>query len=139
MTETADRAELLITLTSDIVSAHLGHNSVAATDIPAVIRTVHDALAGLGGKPDLVAAERPEPAVPVRASVKDEYIVCLEDGHKVKLLKRYLATRYGMTPSDYRRRWGLPLDYPMVAPAYAEQRRSLAKQSGLGTRPRARS
>ncbi|WP_419825912.1 MucR family transcriptional regulator [Sphingomonas sp.] len=138
MAEVADLGGLLIACTTDIVSAHVGNNSVAMSDIPAVIRTVHEALAGLG-EAAATPRERPEPAVPVRSSITDDHIVCLEDGKKLKLLKRYLATRYGMTPTQYRQRWGLPLDYPMVAPGYAEQRRSLAKQSGLGTRLRPRS
>lgn len=122
--------ETLITLTSDIVAAHVSNNSVAVSDLPLIISSVHGALASLSGK----AAEeaRPEPAVPIKTSVKPEYVVCLEDGKKLKMLKRHLMTHYGMTPEDYRAKWGLPNDYPMVAPNYAEKRRQLAKAIGLG-------
>jgi predicted transcriptional regulator len=132
--EDNDAAELLITLTADIVAAHVSNNSVAVSDVPTLIGNVHTALAGLSG--NQVAAPAPlEPAVPIRTSVKKEYIVCLEDGKKLKMLKRHLMTHYGMTPDDYRAKWGLAADYPMVAPAYAEQRRVLAKAIGLGRAP----
>jgi predicted transcriptional regulator len=132
--EDHDAAELLITLTADIVAAHVSNNSVAVSDVPTLIGNVHTALAGLSG--NQVAAPTPlEPAVPIRTSVKKEYIVCLEDGKKLKMLKRHLMTHYGMTPDDYRAKWGLAADYPMVAPAYAEQRRVLAKAIGLGRAP----
>jgi predicted transcriptional regulator len=125
-------SETLITLTADIVSAHVANNSVAVNDLPQLIAHVHGALAGLeSGAAN--AGARPEPKVSVRSSVKPDYIVCLEDGKKMKLLKRHLMTRYQMTPDQYRQKWGLGADYPMVAPNYAEQRRSLAKQIGLGT------
>ena len=122
--------ETLITLTSDIVAAHVSNNSVAVSDLPLIISSVHGALASLSGK----AAEqaRHEPAVPIKASIKPDYVVCLEDGKKLKMLKRHLMTHYGMTPEDYRAKWGLPNDYPMVAPNYAEKRRQLAKAIGLG-------
>ena len=125
--------EMLITLTSDIVVAHVSNNSVGVNDVPSLIRNVHEALAGLSGQ----AAEelRPEPAVPVRSSVKKDHIICLEDGKKMKMLKRHLMTDHGLTPEDYRRRWDLPSDYPMVAPDYAETRRDLAKKIGLGRKP----
>ncbi|HEX4874354.1 MAG TPA: MucR family transcriptional regulator, partial [Sphingorhabdus sp.] len=125
---------MLITLTADIVAAHVSNNSVAVSDLPSLISNVHGALAGLssGGAAPEVALE---PAVPVRSSVKRDYIVCLEDGKKLKMLKRHLMTHYGMTPDDYRAKWGLAADYPMVAPAYAEQRRDLAKAIGLGRAP----
>jgi predicted transcriptional regulator len=127
--------ETLITLTADIVSAHVSNNSVAVNDLPVLIQNVHNALSGLGGK-----AEEPEvkqePAVSVRSSVKPDYIVCLEDGKKLMMLKRHLMTHYQMTPDEYRQKWGLNGDYPMVAPNYAEQRRSLAKKIGLGTKRR---
>lgn len=133
--EDQDAAELLITLTADIVAAHVSNNSVAVSDVPTLIGNVHSALAGLsGGSAAPVAA--PEPAVPIRLSVKKDYIVCLDDGKKLKMLKRHLMTHYGMTPDDYRAKWGLAADYPMVAPNYAEQRRTLAKQIGLGTKGR---
>lgn len=131
-----DRNETLLTLTADIVAAHVSNNNVAASDLPLLIGNVHAALARLG-----VEAPAPElePAVSVRASVKPDYIVCLEDGKKLKMLKRYLMTRYQMTPADYRARWNLPADYPMVAPNYAERRRQLAHQIGLGRKPKAAS
>ena len=129
-----DAAELLITLTADIVAAHVSNNSVAVADVPTLIGNVHFALAGLssGNTPPATPLE---PAVPIRLSVKKDYIVCLDDGKKLKMLKRHLMTHYGMTPDDYRAKWGLPADYPMVAPAYAEQRRVLAKAIGLGRAP----
>lgn len=131
-----DMKETLITLTSDIVAAHVSNNDVAVGDVPALITNVYTALANLGETPVPVEV-RPEPAVSVRASIKPEYLVCLEDGKKLKMLKRYLRTNYNMSPEDYRARWGLPSDYPMVAPAYAEKRRDLAKQIGLGRKPKA--
>ncbi len=132
MDDTAAKNEMLITLTSDIVAAHVSNNSVAVSDLPLLIQNVHSALAGLDS-PAPEPEVRQEPAVSVRASVKPEYIVCLEDGKKLKMLKRHLMTHYQMTPEDYRAKWNLPADYPMVAPNYAEQRRSLAKKIGLGT------
>lgn len=132
--EENDAAEMLITLTADIVAAHVSNNSVAVSDLPVLIGNVHQALAGLSGNNSAPQAP-PEPAVPIRLSVKKDYIVCLDDGKKLKMLKRHLMTHYGMTPDDYRAKWGLPADYPMVAPAYAEQRRVLAKAIGLGRAP----
>ena len=121
---------MLITLTADIVAAHVSNNSVAVSDLPVLIGNVHGALAGLSvATPRRPAA--PEPAVPIRNSIKRDYIVCLDDGKKLKMLKRHLMTHYGMTPDDYRAKWGLAADYPMVAPAYAEKRRVLAKTSAL--------
>jgi predicted transcriptional regulator len=135
MTDAIDgNNEMLITLTADIVAAHVSNNSVSVGDLPALIANVHGALAGLG-EPATIAVTPLEPAVPVRSSVKRDYIVCLEDGKKLKMLKRHLMTHYGMTPDDYRAKWGLAADYPMVAPAYAEQRRDLAKAIGLGRAP----
>ena len=128
-----DGNEMLITLTADIVAAHVSNNSVAVSDLPVLISNVHSALAGLSGAHAPVVA--PEPAVPIRNSIKRDFIVCLEDGKKLKMLKRHLMTHYGMTPDDYRAKWGLAADYPMVAPAYAEQRRDLAKAIGLGRAP----
>jgi predicted transcriptional regulator len=135
MDDLQDMDDALISLTADIVSAHVRKNSVAVNDLPQLIQNVHGALASLGEKP---APEEPkqEPAVSVRASVKPDYIVCLEDGKKLKMLKRHLMTHYQMTPEQYRTKWGLNADYPMVAPNYAEQRRSLAKKIGLGTKRR---
>ena len=123
-------SETLITLTSDIVAAHVSNNSVAVSDLPLIIENVHGALTGLSSK----AAEqaRPEPAVPIKSSIKPDYVICLEDGKKLKMLKRHLMTHYKMTPDDYRTKWGLPASYPMVAPNYAEKRRELAKAIGLG-------
>ena len=122
----------LLSLTTKIVAAHAGSNNLGASDLPALIGSVFEALRAVG----TVAAEKPVealvPAVPVRKSVTSEFIVCLEDGKKLKMLKRYLATRYNLTPAAYRQRWGLPKDYPMVAPAYAAQRSALAKSIGLG-------
>jgi predicted transcriptional regulator len=129
--------ETLITLTADIVSAHVSNNSVAVSDLPALIQNVHSALTGLGQAAPVPEAKL-EPAVSIRSSVKPDYIVCLEDGKKLKMLKRHLMTHYQMTPEQYRAKWNLPADYPMVAPNYAEQRRSLAKKIGLGTKRRRR-
>ncbi len=126
--------ETLITLTSDIVAAHVSNNDVGVDDVPGLITNVFGALASLGSAAE-PAEERPEPAVSVRASVKPDYIVCLEDGKKLKMLKRYLRTNFDMTPEEYRARWNLPSDYPMVAPNYAEKRRDLAKKIGLGRKP----
>jgi predicted transcriptional regulator len=131
MSDTSDMHETFITLTADIVAAHVSNNSVAVSDLPTLITNVHTALAGLGG----VAAApvvKQEPAVSIRSSIKPDYVVCLEDGKKLKMLKRHLMTHYGMTPDDYRAKWGLASDYPMVAPNYAEQRRNLAVSIGLG-------
>ncbi len=132
-TDSGENNEMLITLTADIVAAHVSNNSVAVSDLPVLIGNVHNALSGLSGAAP--AAPAPEPAVPIRTSVKREYIICLEDGKKLKMLKRHLMTHYGMTPDDYRAKWGLAADYPMVAPAYAETRRELAKKIGLGRAP----
>jgi predicted transcriptional regulator len=127
--------ETLITLTADIVAAHVSNNSVAVSDIPTLIENVHRALNGLSPSEVVAEVERPEPAVSVRSSIKPDYIVCLEDGKKLKMLKRHLMTHYNMTPEDYRARWNLPADYPMVAPNYAATRRELAKKIGLGRKP----
>ena len=125
--------DTLLTLTADIVAAHVSNNSVAVNDLPNLIQNVHSALSGIVGS--AAAAEaKPEPKVSIRASVKPDYIVCLEDGKKLKMLKRHLMTHYNMTPDQYRQKWGLSADYPMVAPNYAEQRRTLAKAIGLGTK-----
>lgn len=133
MTEEFDMTETLITLTADIVSAHVSNNSVAVSDLPLLIQNVHEALSGLetDSEPEVVL----EPAVSIRASVKPEHVVCLEDGVKLKMLKRHLKTHHDMTPEEYRQKWSLPADYPMVAPNYAEQRRKLAKKIGLGRKP----
>ncbi|TCJ38832.1 MucR family transcriptional regulator [Parafrankia sp. BMG5.11] len=132
-TET-DASEMLITLTADIVAAHVSNNNVPVSEVTTLIETVHQALSGLGEVQEVVEA-RPEPAVSVRASIKRDHLVCLEDGKKMKMLKRHLMTEHGMTPEDYRARWGLAADYPMVAPEYAETRRDLAVKIGLGRKP----
>ncbi|MGQ3101738.1 MAG: transcriptional regulator [Alphaproteobacteria bacterium HGW-Alphaproteobacteria-17] len=134
MSDPNDTSEMLVTLTADIVAAHVSNNSVAISDLSLLINNVHAALSGLGDAP--VVEEKPVPAVSVRSSVKPDYIICLEDGKKLKMLRRHLMTHYGMTPDDYRTKWGLPADYPMVAPNYAEKRRALAKAIGLGTKGR---
>jgi predicted transcriptional regulator len=124
--------EDLLRLGTGIVAAYVSRNAVPADDLPDVIRTVHSALEGLsrGGAP--VLEERPKPAISIGRSVQHDFIVCLEDGKKLKMLKRYLRSRYDMSPDDYRRRWGLSPDYPMVAPAYAARRSDFAKKIGLG-------
>jgi predicted transcriptional regulator len=131
-----ENSQDLINLTADIVSAHVANNKVSTGDVSTLIQTVYAALSTASAPP---AAEAPkiEPAVPVRSSVKQDFIVCLEDGKKLKMLKRYLRINFNMTPQEYRQKWNLPRDYPMVAPAYAEQRRGLAKEIGLGRRPQA--
>jgi predicted transcriptional regulator len=123
--------------TTEIVAAYVRHHTVAMPELPALITNVFKALNLAGQVEEPGPATRPEPAVPVRKSVTDGYLVCLEDGKKLKMLKRYLKTRYNMTPDEYRQRWDLPRDYPMVAPAYAEQRSALARKIGLGRRPAA--
>ena len=135
MDENDNLSETLITLTADIVSAHVSNNSVAVNDLPVLIQNVHTALAALSERQEEPVV-KPEPAVSIRSSVKPDYIVCLEDGKKLKMLKRHLMTHYQMTPDEYRQKWGLNADYPMVAPNYAEQRRTLAKKIGLGTKRR---
>ena len=127
--------DMLLTLTADIVAAHVSNNSVAVNDLPNLIANVHSALSGISATRSAPEA-KPEPKVPIRSSIKPDYIVCLEDGKRLKMLKRHLMTHYQMTPDQYRQKWGLPADYPMVAPNYAEQRRTLAKSIGLGTKRR---
>ena len=126
-------SDALLTLTADIVAAHVANNTVAVTDLAGLIEKVHGALAGLGAPAPVETVEQ-QPAVAVRSSIKPDYLVSLESGKKMKMLKRYLMTNYSMTPDDYRKKWGLAKDYPMVAPNYAEQRRTLAKSIGLGRR-----
>jgi predicted transcriptional regulator len=125
--------DTLLTLTADIVAAHVSNNSVAVNDLPVLIQNVHSALTGISATAAAPEA-RPEPKVSIRSSIKPDYIVCLEDGKKLKMLKRHLMTHYNLTPDQYRQKWGLSADYPMVAPNYAEQRRTLAKSIGLGTK-----
>jgi predicted transcriptional regulator len=121
----------LLSLTTDIVSAVAGHHTVAMSDLPGIISSVFAALRTAGQVEEKVN-EPPTPAVPIRKSVTSDFLICLEDGKKLKTLKRHLNVRYNMSPEEYRQRWGLPQDYPMVAPAYAAQRASLAKRIGLG-------
>lgn len=120
----------ILPLVSEIVSAHLSNNAVAMADVPGFIQSVYQALSGLSEGRTI--SDKLNPAVPVKKSVTPEYIVCLEDGKKLKMLKRHLRTSYGMTPEQYREKWGLPADYPMVAPNYADQRSKLAREIGLG-------
>jgi predicted transcriptional regulator len=122
-------------LTAQIVSAHVSNNSVSLDALPSLIQEVYRTLSGVGREPS-TQQDRPQPAVPVKKSVFPDHIVCLEDGKKLKMLKRHLKTAYDLTPDQYRERWGLGSDYPMVAPNYAKHRSSLAKKIGLGTKPR---
>jgi len=125
-----DSSETVLRLTAQIVSAHVEHNAVQAEALPGLIEKVYQTLRGVGQTP--VEPEKPVPAVPLKQSVRPDFIICLEDGKKLKMLKRHLMTSYKMTPAQYRARWGLPADYPMVAPNYAKVRSSLAKKIGLG-------
>ncbi len=135
MTEKPNLNEIL-ELTTEIVSAHVGNNSVSVADLPHLIQEVYKTLAAVGTASATLA--RPQPAVPIKKSISPDYVVCLEDGKKLKMLKRHLKTAYNMTPDEYRERWGLGPDYPMVAPNYAKHRSNLAKKIGLGTKPRKR-
>ncbi|MGQ3016803.1 MucR family transcriptional regulator [Phenylobacterium sp.] len=137
--EAAGRPNDSLRLGVDIVAAYVSRNAVSAEALPDLIRAVHSALNGLGEAGPAAPLERPKPAVPINRSIQDEFIVCLEDGKRLKMLKRYLRSQYDMSPEDYRRRWGLPADYPMVAPAYAAKRSDFAKQIGLGKGVRRRS
>ena len=133
----------MLELTAKIVSAHLANNSVETSQLPGLIHDVFRTLSGMGGEKVAAAPEaapvqeRRQPFVPVKKSIFPDYIVCLEDGKKLKMLKRHLKTAYNLTPDQYRERWGLAAEYPMVAPNYASHRSSLAKKIGLGTKPRA--
>jgi predicted transcriptional regulator len=131
-----EEANDLLALTTEIVAAHVSNNTVAPGDLSPLINQVYNSLANIGTAPAAVPAPRPQPAVSVKKSIQPDYIVCLEDGKKLKMLKRHLKTAYNMSPEAYRERWGLPPDYPMVAPSYARQRSRLAKEIGLGTRAR---
>ena len=133
--DTAEQSDDLLVLTTEIVAAHVSNNTVALGDLPLLINQVYNSLANVGGAP-AAPAGRPHPAVSVKKSVQPDYIVCLEDGKKLKMLKRHLKTAYNMSPETYRERWSLPADDPMVAPNYAQQRSRLAKEIGLGTRAR---
>lgn len=134
MTEQTNPNEIL-SLTAKIVAAHVSKNTVPLEELASLIKSVHGSLLGLD-RPGDAAPERPQPAVPIKKSVTPDHIVCLEDGKKLKMLKRHLKTAYNLTPEQYRERWGLAPDYPMVAPNYAKQRSRLAKEIGLGTRAR---
>ena len=127
----------LLELTTEIVSSHVANNPVAIQDIPDLIRQVYGTLTTIDQGPS-AQADRPQPAVPIKRSITPDHIICLEDGRKLKMLKRHLKTAYNMTPEQYRERWGLPADYTMVAPNYAKQRSNLAKKIGLGRKPRRR-
>jgi predicted transcriptional regulator len=127
-----------IELAADIVSAYVSNNSVPSADLPSLISDVHLALVKVAGGAAEAPVEAPKPAVPIKKSITPDYIICLEDGKKFKSLKRHLRTQYGMTPEQYRERWGLPADYPMVAPNYAKARSQLAKEMGLGQQRRKR-
>jgi len=129
------KSKEILDLTTTIVSAHVSNNDVGVNDLPKLIRDVHETLSqvehGQAAQP-----EKPTPAVPIKKSITPDYLICLEDGKKLKMLKRHLKTAYNMTPEEYREKWGLQADYPMVAPNYAKQRSRLAKEIGLGTRAR---
>lgn len=127
----------ILALTVQIVSAHVSNNAVAASALPILIDEVHRTLSSIDS-PSAPTAQRPEPAVPIAESITPEFIICLEDGKKMKLLKRHLKAAFNMTPDQYRERWGLAQNYPMVAPRYAKKRSSLAKKIGLGMKPRKR-
>ncbi len=134
MSETTSQS--FIDLAADIVSAYVSNNTVAASELPSLISDVHSALLKVTGGTTIAAPEALKPAVPAKKSITNEYLVCLEDGKKFKSLKRHLRTQYNMSPEDYREKWGLPADYPMVAPHYAQARSNLAKQMGLGQQRR---
>ena len=133
-TAAAEMQDMLITHTTDIVVSYVANNSLGADDVSSLIRGIYGTLAGLGQESAAPAA-RPDPAVSIRSSIKRDHIVSLEDGKKMKMLKRHLMTDHGLTPDEYRARWGLASDYPMVAPDYADKRRDLAKKIGLGRKP----
>ena len=135
MTDKPNVSELL-ELTTVIVAAHACNNTITPGDLPKLIQDIYKTLVVVGTTP--LAPDRPRPAVAIKKSVFPDYIVCLEDGKKLKMLKRHLKTAYNLTPEEYRKRWGLPIDYPMVAPNYAKHRSNLAKKIGLGTKPRKR-
>lgn len=122
----------LLGMTTEIVSAYVGNNSVSSTDLPGLIQSIHRALSGVSQPPEAVDSAPKEPAVSIKKSITPDFLICLEDGRKFKSLKRHLRTKYNLSPEDYRAKWGLPKDYPMVAPNYARARSDLAKQMGLG-------
>ncbi len=124
----------VLQMTTQVVAAYVGHNSVGEAQIPEVIKSVYASLAGLNGHAELAAKAKQKPAVAIKKSITPDYLICLEDGKKLKMLKRHLRTAYGLSPEDYRAKWGLGSDYPMVAPNYAKQRSAFAKKIGLGKR-----
>jgi predicted transcriptional regulator len=126
------RSDDVLKFASDIVAAYVSNNPIAVSEIPGMIKSIHGTLGGLAGTTSADAPTTQKPAIPVKRSVTPEYIICLEDGKKLKMLKRYLRSRYRLTPEEYRTKWGLPADYPMVAPNYAAQRSEFAKKIGLG-------
>lgn len=130
-----NQKEELFELTSEIVAAHVSHNPVPMAEVSGLIETVFRTLSSLSSAPEDPKVEL-KPAVPIKKSVTDDYIICLEDGKKLKMLKRHLKTAYDLSPDEYRTKWGLPFDYPMVAPAYARKRQQLAKKIGLGRKPK---
>jgi predicted transcriptional regulator len=136
--DSSEHSDDLLALTTEIVAAHVSNNTVAVSDLGQLINQVYQSLANIGSSASAPAPPptRPQPAISVKKSIQPDYLVCLEDGKKLKMLKRHLKTAYNMTPEAYRERWGLAPDYPMVAPNYARQRSRLAKEIGLGTRAR---
>jgi predicted transcriptional regulator len=126
------KSDELLKFASDIVAAYVANNPIPVGEIPGMIRSIHTTLGGLAGGVPVDGASTQKPAIPVKKSITPEYIICLEDGKKLKMLKRYLRSRYNLTPEEYRAKWGLPADYPMVAPNYAAQRSEFAKKIGLG-------
>ena len=134
MTESINAVELA----AEIVSAYVSNNSVPAAELPTLLNDVHNAIVRVSGTPVAAPVEASKPAVSPKKSITDEYIICLEDGRKFKSLKRHLRTQYNLSPEQYREKWNLPADYPMVAPAYAKARSNLAKQMGLGQQRRKR-
>lgn len=133
-TNPSDDTAPLVDLTADIVSAYVSHNVIPASELPTLINDIHGALGTLVGRPPEAPKEEQKPAVPPKKSITPDYLICLEDGKRFKSLKRHLKTHYDLSPDQYREKWGLPSDYPMVAPSYAEARSRLAKEMGLGQR-----
>lgn len=131
----AHKSDDLLKLASDIIAAYVSNNPIPAAELPGMIRSVHATLGGLVSGAAMEGSTSQKPAVPVKRSITPEYIVCLEDGKKLKMLKRYLRSNYGLTPEEYRSKWGLPADYPMTAPNYSAQRSDFAKKIGLGRTP----
>jgi predicted transcriptional regulator len=133
--EAGKSTDHLLQLATGIVSSYVSHNQVPMTEVPIILKNVHSALAGLLSGVGVDAGNSSKPAVPIKKSIGDDFIICLEDGKKLKMLKRYLRSNYNISPEEYRAKWGLPPDYPMVAPAYARQRSDFAKKIGLGRVP----